>query len=154
MVLWKNGKIFLGINHQTHFLRRTQQHQKVQIQKKGRRGTTLHHESTGRNGAVAALECRLYHNLSNKWTEENILCDVWRSKACTQFTSGDIFKAVRTATKIVKLQEKGIDPDIIGEHSIRAGGALALKIMEYQYSTIKNLADGRQIHGKCISNSN
>jgi len=45
--------------------------------------------------------------------------------------------AVHTAAKSLNLQDKGIDPDLIGTHSLRAGGAMALKIMGYNDSTIR-----------------
>ena len=41
------------------------------------------------------------------------------------------------ASTALNLQERGIDPDMIGAHSLRAGGAMALKIMEYADSTIR-----------------
>ena len=36
----------------------------------------------------------------------------------------------------LKLHDRGIDPDMIGAHSLCAGGAMALKIMGYADSTI------------------
>ena len=101
-------------------------------------GKTLHHESTGIKGAVASLALRVHHILSNKGTEENLLYGVWHNKAWKEVTSRDIVKAVRTASKILKLKEKGIDPDVIGLNSLQAGGDMALKIIGYKYSTIKN----------------
>ena len=55
-------------------------------------GKTLHHESMGRKGVVAALARRLYHILINKGTEDNMLYNIWRSKAWTGFIIRDIFK--------------------------------------------------------------
>ena len=77
-------------------------------------GKTLHHESMGRKGVVAALARRLYHILINKGTEDNMLCDACISKAWTKVTSGDIFRAVRTTAKTLKLHERVIYPNMIG----------------------------------------
>ena len=86
---------------------------------------------------MAALARRVHHILSNKGTEDNMICGIWHNKAWTEVTSGDTFKAARSAAKTLRLQERGIDPNMIGAHSLQAGGAMALKIMEYKDSTIR-----------------
>ena len=45
----------------------------------------------------------------------------------------------RRAVKSLKLHEQGFDPDLVGSHSLRAGGAMALKLMKYKDSTIRKL---------------
>ena len=40
----------------------------------------------------------------------------------------DIINAVRQAVRTLKLHEAGIDPDLVGVHSLRAGGAMALQL--------------------------
>ena len=66
-------------------------------------GKPLHHESTGRKGSMEDLARRVYHILSNKGTEDNIICDLWSIKTWTEVTSGDIVQAVRTTAKPIKL---------------------------------------------------
>ena len=39
---------------------------------------------------------------------------------------------VRQATRSFGLHNKGIDPDLVGAHSLRAGGAMALKLHKYE----------------------
>jgi len=51
--------------------------------------------------------------------------------------SSETVGAVRTASKALNLQDCSIDPDMIGAHSLRAGGAMALKIMGYAESIIR-----------------
>ena len=46
----------------------------------------------------------------------------------TSVTSADIRATIRHAAAALKLHENGIDPDLIGSHSLRAGGAMALKL--------------------------
>ena len=46
---------------------------------------------------------------------------------------------VRQSAADLNLHEKGIDPDLIGSHSLRAGGAMALKLHNYADTTIQKL---------------
>ena len=39
----------------------------------------------------------------------------------------------------MNLAQQGIDPDIIGAHSLRAGGAMALKLQNYPDTTIQKM---------------
>ena len=76
--------------------------------------------------------------LSNAGSENQLICDVCEDEVWTSVTSTEIVHAVRQAAKkSLNLQEKGIDPDMIGAHSLRAGGAMALKIMGETDSTIR-----------------
>ena len=63
---------------------------------------------------MAALSHRENQNPRNKWTEDNLICDVCHREAWKEFTSVDIVRAVITAAKTLKLQERGIDPGMIG----------------------------------------
>ena len=81
---------------------------------------------------MAYLEKRVKNNLNNSGTEDNILCEVCRNGTWEVVTSGNIFSAVRTASKALKLHEKGIYQDMIGAHSLQAGGAMSLKIIGYK----------------------
>ena len=97
----------------------------------------MHHESTGIEGAVAAVARRVHHIISNDGKGENLICDVCINNKWHSVESSEIVGAVRTAAKSLKIQDKGIDPDLIGAHSLQAGGAMALKIMGYNDSTIR-----------------
>lgn len=134
---WKDGKILPRRSSLSALLQADAATMKITNQKNGRTGQTLHHESTGPNGAVAALARRTHHILSNTGSENQLICDVCEDEAWTSVTSTEIVHAVRQAAKSLNLQEKGIDPDMIGAHSLRAGGAMALKIMGETDSTIR-----------------
>jgi hypothetical protein len=134
---WKDGKILPRRSSLSDLLQADAATMKITNQKNGRTGQTLHHESTGPNGAVAALARRTHHILSNTGSENQLICDVCEDEAWTSVTSTEIVHAVRQAAKSLNLQEKGIDPDMIGAHSLRAGGAMALKIMGETDSTIR-----------------
>jgi hypothetical protein len=47
--------------------------------------------------------------------------------------------SIRQAVLEVDLHKHGIDPDIVGVHSLRAGGAMALKLAGESDTTIMKL---------------
>jgi hypothetical protein len=91
-------------------------------------GQTIHHESTDEKGAVAALAKRVHHILSNGGTEQQLICDYWTATGWAAVTSQDLIDFIRLAASSLKLDESGIDSDLLGVHSLRAGGAMALKL--------------------------
>ena len=46
---------------------------------------------------------------------------------------------VRQAVVTLKLNTAGIDPDLVGNHLLRAGGAMALKLQNYKDTTIMKM---------------
>ena len=110
---------------------------KISNQKNGRTGQTLHQESTGANGVMASLASRVHHILGNGGTKDQLICDVYDKDFRVEIHSLEIVGAVSMAAKYLNLQDRGIDPDLIGAHFPRARGAMALKIMGYTESTIR-----------------
>jgi len=113
---------------------------KITNQKNGRMGETITHE-TVRNqthGPVTALARRVHHVLTNGGTADNLLCDFiddngkWFSVTSTQMRN-----AVRASVRALELDKNGIDPDLVGVHSLRAGGAMALKLQGVSDTTIQ-----------------
>ena len=47
--------------------------------------------------------------------------------------------AVRDTARTLKLHEQAINPDLVGAHSLRAGGAMALKLHGYDDTTIMKM---------------
>ena len=136
---WKDGRILSRHSPLQELEQADSVTLKISNQKNGRTGQTLHHETTGSKGAVAALARRIHHILSNGGDEKQLICDVSANETWSSVAGSDIVAAVRVAAKALDLQSKGIDPDLIGSHSLRAGGAMALKLMGYSDSTIKKL---------------
>jgi hypothetical protein len=134
---WKNGRILPRESPLHLLLTADSCTMKISNQKNGRTGQTLHQESTGPTGAVASVARRVHHILSNGGSGENLICDVCINNTWHSIEGSEIVSAVRTAAKALNLQDKGIEPDMIGAHSLRAGGAMALKIMGYNDSTIR-----------------
>jgi hypothetical protein len=104
---------------------------KITNQKNGRMGETITHETVkdAVHGPVTALARRVHHILSNGGTEDSLLSDyineagVWNTVTSTHMRHG-----VRTSVQTLTLDKNGIDPDLVGVHSLRAGGAMALKL--------------------------
>ena len=94
-------------------------------------GETITHETVlnEKHGPVTALARRVHHILDNGGTEENLLadyideCGKWHTVTSSQMRVG-----VREAVRNLDLHKNGIDVDLIGVHSLRAGGAMALKL--------------------------
>ena len=114
---------------------------KISNQKNGRMGDTIHQNSTGTpNCPVRALALRVHHILSNGGATNALLCSVFTEKGQWEFvTAKDIITTVRAAARKLNLQEQAIDPDLIGAHSLRAGGAMALKLHGFDDTTIMKM---------------
>ena len=63
----------------------------------------------------------MHHVLSHGGTEANLLCDVATPKGWEAVDSHTMVHIVRLAANKLDLQKKGIDPDLIGAHSLQAG---------------------------------
>ena len=86
---------------------------------------------------MASLARRVHHILRNGGTKDQLICNVYDKDVWVEIHSSEIVGAVRMAEKYLKLQDRGIDLDLIGAHSLRAGRAMALKIMGYADSKIR-----------------
>ena len=103
-------------------------------------GETITHETvaTITHGPVHATARRVNHVLSNGGSEDNLLSDYITDEGiCDTVTAFDMLTAVRHSAKSLSLHLNGIDPDLIGVHSLRAGGAMALKLQGVSDTTIQ-----------------
>ena len=81
------------------------------------------------HGPIQALARRVHHILTNSGLDENLICDYMTEKGTWQtITAADMQAALRHTVKQAGLQHHGIDPDLVGVHSLRAGGAMAMKL--------------------------
>ena len=114
---------------------------KISNQKNGRMGTTIHQKATGKKCCpVRALAHRINHINQHKGASaERLLCDYFAEDKWHSATSKDIISIVRLSAKALNLHKQGIDPDLIGAHSLRAGGAMALKLHGFDNITIMKM---------------
>jgi hypothetical protein len=104
---------------------------KITNQKNGRMGETISHETVQghKHGPVTAVARRIHHILSNGGSTNNLLSDyITEDGQWSTVTSKDMLTAVRKGAINLHLDSNGIDPDMVGVHSLRAGGAMALKL--------------------------
>ena len=102
-------------------------------------GQTIHQESTGPQGAVACLARRVHHILSNGGAESRLICDVMIKGQWHSVNRQGVVSLIKQGAKELNLSQRGIDPDLLGSHSLRAGGAMALKLQHYADTLIQKL---------------
>lgn len=117
---FKDGKILPRNSSLSVLLTADSATLKITNQKSGRMGETIHQETTGELGGVCALARRVHHILSHGGNGNNLLCD---------YCTNGIWSCISAR----------IEPDLIGNHSLRAGGAMALKLNNYPDSTIQKI---------------
>ena len=103
---------------------------KITNQKNGRMGQTIHHEAfPSKFCPVKALARRIHHILANGGSPDSLICEYYDGTSVNNIQPTTIVTLVRQAAKNLSLNEAGIDIDLIGSHSLRAGGAMALKLL-------------------------
>ena len=114
---------------------------KITNQKNGRMGQTIHQQATGTAQCpVKALAHRINHiNEHRVGDEDPLLCSFYNGTQWDTIQSSTIIKMVRTAAKLLQLETQNIDPDLIGAHSLRAGGAMALRLHGFDDTTIRKM---------------
>eukprot|EP00957_Ditylum_brightwellii_P066101 5014007-Ditylum_brightwellii.AAC.1 len=80
------------------------------------------------HSTVKALAHRVSHIIQHGGNNDTLLCMYQDGDKLTAVSPENMIGSLGTAVKSLKLEEKGIDPDLIGMHSLRAGGAMALKL--------------------------
>ena len=113
---------------------------KITNQKNGRMGQTITQHATGSTACpVAALAHIVNDILVNGGNDETLLCSVYIGSKWENIEATNMVVAVRDTAKTLKLHEQAIDPDLVGAHSLRAGGAMALKLHGYDDTTIMKM---------------
>ena len=111
---------------------------KISNQKNGRMGQTIHHDGFDEeHSPVKALARRIHHILKhNNGDDSALICMYKKDDTMRAVTATDMITSIRTSVKELKLDQAGIDPDIVGVHSLRAGGAMSLKLHGHSDTTI------------------
>jgi hypothetical protein len=113
---------------------------KINNQKNGRMGDTIHQQAINSECCpIRALAILVHDILSNGGAQDTLLCEFSINGSFVAVESKSIIKMVRDAAKDLQLNEFAIDPDLLGSHSLRAGGAMALKLHGYDDTTIMKM---------------
>ena len=86
--------------------------------------------------ALAHIVCDI---LAAGGDESTLLCSVAKYGECISVESHQIIASVRAKAKKLKLNLQAINPDLVGAHSLCAGGAMALKLHGYDDTTIMKM---------------
>lgn len=133
---WKNGKRLKRSSPVSLLVTADSATMKITHQKNGHMGQVVHHETTGEKGAVAALARRVAHILQHGGSDDTPICNYFENGKWHDVTQRQMLRRVRRAVRNLKLEVQGIDVDIIGNHSLRSGGAMALKLAGFSDSEI------------------
>jgi hypothetical protein len=91
---------------------------------------------------MSCASTRVHHYPSQQtWgdKEDRLHCDYFDDDEWHSVLSSDIIAMVRTSARLLHLSDQGIDPDLIGAHSLRAGGAMALWLHGFEDTVIMKM---------------
>lgn len=111
-------------------------------QKNGIRGAVLHHHAINSNFCPVKALARRVHSVMQATGDSSMPISFIRSKpsgAREHVTDSDITAAVRYGVAASGLLDRGHTLDRVSSHSIRASGAMALKLNKEPSDTIKKL---------------
>ena len=109
-------------------------------------GDTIHQQAISSELCpIKALANRVHHILAHGGTKDTPLCEYFDGTSFQSIDSSIIIRQIRCAASKLKLHEQGIDPDLIGAHSLRAGGAMALKLHGFEDTTIMKMGRWRSL---------
>ena len=114
---------------------------RITNQKNGTRGQCIHHHCTGRiTSPVKALARRIAHIMSHTANQDTAISTYfdfpWLPK---QVRATDINSALKTSIYALGLQRFGFNRSNVSSHSLRAGGAMAMKLNGVDTVTIKKM---------------
>lgn len=137
---FKNGRIVKRSSPLKQLLACDIATMKITNQKNGKMGQTISQHATGSTMCpVRALVHLTHHIKSNGGDDDTLLCSYFKNDRWHTVDSHQIVSRVKEATKDLNLKDQGIDPDLVAAHSLRAGGAMALKLHGYNDTTIMKM---------------
>ena len=111
----------------------------LENQKNGYRGCILHHHASGhRRFCPVEASARLLYRLHGL-PPATPLGSFQDDKGLQQVTADNVRTMLRQTAARQGLESQGFDLTRIGTHSLRSGGAMALRLAGYADATIKNL---------------
>ena len=103
-------------------------------------GQTITQHATEKDMCPVKALAHIVHNvLKHGGNKDSLLCDIWHNDKWFSVESKHMIKAVQATCASLKLNEQAIDPHLVGAHSLRAGGAIALKLHGYDNTAIMKM---------------
>ena len=109
----------------------------IDNQKNGQRGQTVHHSAVNAWFCPAKACARRVHEIRSAGLPPDTPLSFLGNN--THVVAADILNAVRMAARQTNLPANGYDLTRIGAHSLRASGAMALKLNGYDKETIMKI---------------
>ena len=114
----------------------------ISNQKNGKRCQVIHQEAIHNDFCpIRAIIRRLHHILANTINTDTIISTYFQTPFCKGrvITATDINRAVKAAVVELGLEQNGLHKDLVGSHSLRAGGAMAMHLQGIDPNTIKKM---------------
>ena len=113
---------------------------KISNQKNGTRGQLIHHfEPRGvKHGPIASLAHRIHHIMTHTSDATTPISAFWNKPGQPQQVyAGGINSFLKDTVRTLGYDKSGFDPKFVSSHSLRAGGAMAMKLNGIDRDTIK-----------------
>ena len=108
---------------------------RISNQKNGHAGACVHHEAlegAGDRCPIRALGRRVCHIRRHTRNSNTFLCSYWDDIGHADVSDNNIKFAVKFAARMLGYPERGLPLDRIDTHSLRSGGACALKMAGFK----------------------
>ena len=140
ITLWKNGakldktaplETLLTADAATHT---------IENQKNGLKGQTIHHHATGLvDCPMRATARRIHHILANTNDHSTIISACFNNGHRRKVSARQINSAVKQGVEMTGLLNQGYTTKSVSSHSLRAGGAMAMKLNGIDRDTIRKM---------------
>ena len=111
-------------------------------QKSGRTNQSVHQEATGTDTCPVTALIRRLTSIRDHTNDTQTCISAYfthDSKTPRLLHSKDMNNAIKQAVSALKLERHGLSPNLVGSHSLRAGGAMAMYLNNVPITTIKKL---------------
>ena len=98
-------------------------------------------------GAIVCQVHRVHHILSNGGSASHLIYHIIVTGPWTTLSHLGVVSLVKRGASARKLSQQGIDPDLLGSHSLKAGGVMALNLQHSADTSSKHVAEGPPSHG-------
>lgn len=115
---------------------------RISNQKNGHAGACIHHTAIADNKTacpIKALARRCIHIMQNTKNRNAFICTYFDKAGMGSVTDSQIRFTVKFAARSLHYDKRGIPVDRIDTHSLRSGGACALKLAGYDAVQIKKM---------------